>query len=132
MTFANGLFDHCMSKIVFKVFIALTLILAQLGQVVSASASCDLFAEAHETAAHSTMPHHETMDHSHPVDAPMASDNCCDTECACPINYCSSLIYMIQEFKPLLMTPITHSVLRPISEQPVSVKTSLYRPPIFA
>ena len=137
-----------MYKPLSKVLIVMTMLIAFIGQTLAYSAmACEMAGDAHQ--AHTmmvngeeTMSHHlmdrSSSDHgnmNHPMASqgnPSSSDDCCGVDCICPANACTSFT--------LLSTPTTYVDLVLLNEalnllpieQPSSLPTSLYRPPIFA
>ena len=65
-------------------------------------------------------------------DMSASSDNCCDTECNCPVNACNSSSWIFSNY----LSPKTHALIAKISFQEITLTLSqynaLYRPPIFA
>ena len=60
------------------------------------------------------------------------SEDCCDVECICPANACSSTTVLNSSVDSTDIQILSESVVALQSKQPHSISTSLYRPPIFA
>ena len=60
------------------------------------------------------------------------SEDCCDVECVCPTNACSSTTVLNSSIDSTDIQIFSESVAALQSKQPHSISTSLYRPPIFA
>lgn len=137
-----------MCKPLSKVLIVMTMLIAFLGQTLAYSAmACEMAGDAHQ--AHNTMVNgeetmsHHSMDHSssdhgnmnHPMpgqDKTSNSDDCCGVDCICPANACTSFTLLSAPTTYVDLALLNEAVnLLPI-EQPSSLPTSLYRPPIFA
>lgn len=75
---------------------------------------------------------HNTMSSMMSSDMSASSDNCCDSECSCPVNACNSSSWIFSDY----LTPKTHALIAKISFQEITITLSqynvLYRPPIFA
>jgi hypothetical protein len=56
---------------------------------------------------------------------------CCDFGCPCVANACSSFVYFHTEAHSTKTTSLSGVVYIQLSEQPKSITTLLYRPPIF-
>jgi hypothetical protein len=57
--------------------------------------------------------------------------DCCDADCKCIANACSSFVYFNTEFESTNTSTLNDVVYIQPSEQPKSIYTLLYRPPIF-
>ncbi|ASP46433.1 hypothetical protein [Cognaticolwellia beringensis] len=56
---------------------------------------------------------------------------CCDVGCTCIANACSSFAYFNIEIVSTKATALSETLFIQQSEQPKSISTLLYRPPIF-
>jgi hypothetical protein len=57
---------------------------------------------------------------------------CCAVGCTCIINACSSFAYVSTEVNSIKIAAVSETIYRQQSEQPMSISTMLYRPPIFS
>lgn len=137
-----------MYKPLSKVLIVMTMLIAFIGQTLAYSAmACEMAGDAHQAHTMMTsgddMMSHLSMDHSSSVHANMnhaitsqdessSSDDCCGVDCICPANACTSFTLLGAPTTYVGLALLNEAVnLLPI-EQPSSLPTSLYRPPIFA
>ena len=58
-------------------------------------------------------------------------DECCDADCICALNGCSAVTYLTVGMEYSELTLVSEFSYMQQSEQPKSISTSLYRPPIF-
>lgn len=101
-----------------------------------------LFAFVGQAFAYSAMPYemssgchesHMNMDHGDMNKSSNGqSEDCCDVECICPANACSSTTVLNSSVDSTDIQILRESVAALQSKQPHSISTSLYRPPIFA
>ena len=113
------------------------MLFAFVGQAFAYSAmSCEMSSGSHESHMkmdHSKMSHHEGMNHGDMNKSSNGqSEDCCDVECVCPANACSSTTVLNSSFDATDIQILSESVAALQSKQPHSISTSLYRPPIFA
>jgi hypothetical protein len=104
------------------------ILFAFTGQAFSATMMpCEMTLADHHAMVNMTT---DTMSHDK-----MGTSNtmdCCDTDCTCPPNACSSFVFLNPYF-PSQMISISHgSIVEPRPKHPVASISSLYRPPIFA
>ena len=113
------------------------MLVAFVGQAFAYSAmSCEMSSGSHEShmnMEHSKMSHHEGMEHGDMNKSSNGqSEDCCDVECVCPANACSSTTVLNSSVDSTDIQIFSESVAALQSKQPHSISTSLYRPPIFA
>ena len=132
------------------------MLIAFVGQAMAyASMSCEMLADyhpSHQNMEHAQMDHaqmdhafmdhasmdqslmgHSLMDHSQMGEnQSMSSEECCGTDCICPVNACTSVTLLPAGVNASAFTALSEAVSLPGVQQPKSVSTSLYRPPIFA
>jgi len=126
-----------MFKPLSKVLVVVAMLIAFVGQALAYTAmSCEMSLGSHEShmnMEHSKMSHHEGMDHGDMNKSSNGqSEDCCDVECICPANACSSTTVLNSSIDSTDIQIFSESVAALQSKQPHSISTSLYRPPIFA
>nr|WP_277053659.1 hypothetical protein [Pseudoalteromonas marina] len=102
------------------------MLVAFVGQAFAYSAMpCEMSSGSHES--------HMNMDHGDMNKSSNGqSEDCCDVECICPANACSSTTVLNSSIDSTDIQIFSESVAALQSKQPHSISTSLYRPPIFA
>jgi len=126
-----------MFKALSKVLVVVAMLIAFVGQALAYTAmSCEMSSGSHESHMnmdHSKMSHHEGMNHGDMNKSSNGqSEDCCDVECICPANACSSTTVLNSSIDSTDIQIFSESVAALQSKQPHSISTSLYRPPIFA
>ena len=106
------------------------MLVAFVGQAFAYSAmSCEMSSGSHESHMNMNM----NMDHGDMNKSSNGqSEDCCDVECICPANACSSTTVLNSSVDSTDIHILSESVAAMQSKQPHSISTSLYRPPIFA
>ncbi len=106
------------------------MLVAFVGQAFAYSAmSCEMSSGSHESHMNMNMNmNHGDMNKS----SNGQSEDCCDVECICPANACSSTTVLNSSIDSTDIQIFSESVAALQSKQPHSISTSLYRPPIFA
>ena len=119
-----------MSKAFSKVLVITLMLVAFVGQAFAYSAmSCEMSSGSHELHMNMNM----NMDHGDMNKSSNGqSEDCCDVECICPANACSSTTVLNSSIDSTDIQIFSESVAALQSKQPHSISTSLYRPPIFA
>ena len=119
-----------MSKAFSKVLVITLMLVAFVGQAFAYSAmSCEMSSGSHESHMNMNMNmNHGDMNKS----SNGQSEDCCDVECICPANACSSTTVLNSSVDSTDIQILSESVAALQSKQPHSISTSLYRPPIFA
>lgn len=119
-----------MSKAFSKVLVITLMLVAFVGQAFAYSAmSCEMSSGSHESHMNMNM----NMDHGDMNKSSNGqSEDCCDVECICPANACSSTTVLNSSIDSTDIQIFSESVAALQSKQPHSISTSLYRPPIFA
>ena len=119
-------YEDFMSKAFSKVLVITLMLFAFVGQAFAYSAmSCEMSLGSHES--------HMKMDHGDMNKSSNGqSEDCCDVECICPANACSSTTVLNSSVDSADIQILSESVAAMQSKQPHSISTSLYRPPIFA
>lgn len=116
-----------------KVLIIVMMLVAFVGQVTAFNTSMSCETSADSLSAHSS--ELEQSIDSHSTDSDNQEDccgiECCDGGCTCITNACSSFAYFNTEIDPTKTTLLSEAVYMQQSEQPKSISTLLYRPPIF-
>ena len=117
-----------MSKAFSKVLVITLMLVAFVGQAFAYSAmSCEMSSGSHESHMNMNMDHGDMNKSSNGQ-----SEDCCDVECICPANACSSTTVLNSSVDSTDIQIFSESVAALQSKQPHSISTSLYRPPIFA
>lgn len=117
-----------MSKAFSKVLVITLMLVAFVGQAFAYSAmSCEMSSGSHESHMNMNMDHGDMNKSSNGQ-----SEDCCDVECICPANACSSTTVLNSSIDSTDIQIFSESVAALQSKQPHSISTSLYRPPIFA
>ncbi|WP_284246377.1 hypothetical protein [Thalassotalea insulae] len=57
--------------------------------------------------------------------------DCCDNECVCPDNACTSVTLVLNSLNLLIVNPLSEKPLFLNLKKPTTQSKSLYRPPIF-
>ncbi len=119
-----------MSKAFSRVLVITLMLVAFVGQAFAYSAmSCEMSSGSHESHMNMNM----NMDHGDMNKSSNGqSEDCCDVECICPANACSSTTVLNSSIDSTDIQIFSESVAALQSKQPHSISTSLYRPPIFA
>ena len=125
-----------MFKPLSKVLVVVAMLTAFVGQALAyTSMSCEMSADSHQShmaMEHSSMKSHEGMEHGDMKASASSSKDCCDVDCICPANACSSTTVLNSSIDSTDIQIFSESVAALQSKQPHSISTSLYRPPIFA
>ena len=117
-----------MSKAFSKVLVMTLMLVAFVGQAFAYSAmSCEMSSGSHESHMNMNMDHGDMNKSSNGQ-----SEDCCDVECICPANACSSTTVLNSSVDSTDIQILSESVAALQSKKPHSISTSLYRPPIFA
>ena len=117
-----------MSKAFSKVLVMTLMLVAFVGQAFAYSAMpCEMSSGSHESHMNMNMDHGDMNKSSNGQ-----SEDCCDVECICPANACSSTTVLNSSIDSTDIQILSESVAALQSKQPHSISTSLYRPPIFA
>ncbi|MCP4586550.1 hypothetical protein [Pseudoalteromonas sp.] len=125
-----------MSKAFSKVLVMTLMLVAFVGQAFAYSAMpCEMSSGSHESHMNMNMNMNMNMDMDHGdmnKSSNGQSEDCCDVECICPANACSSTTVLNSSIDSTDIQIFSESVAALQSKQPHSISTSLYRPPIFA
>ncbi|TMS82926.1 hypothetical protein [Pseudoalteromonas sp. S554] len=117
-----------MFKPLSKVLVVVAMLIAFVGQAFVYSAMpCEMSSGSHESHMNMNMDHGDMNKSSNGQ-----SEDCCDVECICPANACSSTTVLNSSIDSTDIQIFSESVAALQSKQPHSISTSLYRPPIFA
>lgn len=125
-----------MIKPVSKDIVVVAMLIAFIGQAWAyTSMSCEMSADSHQshmTMDHSSIKSHESMDHGDMKVNTSSSEDCCDVDCVCPANACTSTLALNSNVDSKDIQLSSESVVIIQSIQLNSISSSLYRPPIFA
>ena len=117
-----------MFKPLSKVLVVVAMLIAFVGQAFVYSAMpCEMSSGSHESHMNMNMDHGDMNKSSNGQ-----SEDCCDVECICPANACSSTTVLNSSVDSTDIQIFSEFVAALQSKQPHSISTSLYRPPIFA
>lgn len=122
-----------MFKAVSRVLVIAIMLIAFVGQAIAfnTSMSCETSVDSLSPKFSELIKHYDLK----PMDTDNTEDccgiECCDVDCICIANACSSFIYFHTEVNSTKSTALSDVVYIQQSEQPKSIATSLYRPPIF-
>ncbi|MCP4260278.1 MAG: hypothetical protein GY774_22575 [Planctomycetes bacterium] len=125
-----------MFKPLSKVLVVVAMLTAFVGQAFAyTSMSCEMSADSHQshmTMEHSSMKSHEGMEHGDMKASASSSKDCCDVDCICPANACTSVTFLNSNNGSPDILGFTEAIVNQGAEHPKSMPTSLFRPPIFA
>ena len=125
-----------MFKPLSKVLVVVAMLTAFVGQALAyTSMSCEMSADSHQshmTMEHSSMKSHEGMEHGDMKASASSSKDCCDVDCICPANACTSVTFLNSNNGSPDILGFTEAIVNQGAEPPKSMSTSLFRPPIFA
>ena len=126
-----------MHKPISRFVVILAMLVAFVGQAWASSAmSCEMMVSLHKTHVskeHCSMTEHGSMEQNMSKTGDSKSDDCCNaTGCVCPASGCTSapMLFTSINIADVITTNAKAVVQYP--QQPVSIISSLYRPPIFA
>lgn len=92
-------------------------------------------ASQHETMNMSHSAHHDmsrAQMSDNKVDADETVDNCCETDCSCPSNMCSSVHYLTSLGSNTLLSVSSEKISIYSAGQLIQQPNALLRPPIIA
>ncbi len=118
-----------MLKALSKVLVMLVMLSTFVGHAIASytSISCESSTELNLSIKHTEKINDNAR---YKGNAETAAD-CCDMDCVCAANACSSAIYLNTDVGSTQVVVFNESVYLQISAQPKSISTLLYRPPIF-
>jgi hypothetical protein len=122
-----------MFKAVSKVSVIAVMLVAFVGQAIAfdTSMSCENSGDPLSPSFSELVKRFD----SKPIDTDNQDDccgiECCDVDCTCIANACSSLVYLNTEVDSTKTAALSEVVYMQQFEQPKSISTLLYRPPIF-
>jgi len=122
-----------MFKAVSKVLVIVMMLVAFVGQSIAFNTSmpCETSVDSLSSNLNALEKHYD----SKPIDTDNLEDccgiECCDVDCACITNACSSFVYFNTEIDSTKTAGLSEVVHNQQSEQPKSISTLVYRPPIF-
>lgn len=116
-----------------RILIIAVMLASFVGQATSfnSAMSCET-SEYSVSTNHSEFIPHNDLNSTH-TDNPedCCGIECCDANCNCIANACSSFVYFNTEIDSTKVTALSHLVYIQQFEQPKSISNLLYRPPIF-
>jgi hypothetical protein len=122
-----------MFKAVSRVLVIAVMLVAFVGQAIAFNTSmlCETSVDSFSPNFSELVKHYD----SKPIDTDNREDccgiECCDVDCTCIANACSSLVYLNTEVDSTKTAALSDVVYMQQFEQPKSISTLLYRPPIF-
>jgi len=122
-----------MFKAVSRVLVWAVILVAFIGQAMTFNASmpCETSVESHYTSLNELVNNYD----SNSIDTDNQEDccgiECCSINCACIGNACASFVYFNAEVDSTKSALLSEAVYIQQSEQPKSILTLRYRPPIF-
>jgi len=122
-----------MFKAVSRVLVIAVMLVAFVGQAIAfnTSMSCETSVDSLSPNFHELVKHYD----SNPIDTDSPEDccgiECCGVDCTCIANACSSFVYFNTDLDSTKTAALSEVVFMQQSEQPKSISTLLYRPPIF-
>jgi len=122
-----------MFKSVSRVLVLLVMLTAFIGQAMAfnSATSCKTSVDSLSHNVSEQVKHYD----SNPIKIESSEDccdiECCDLDCTCIANACSSFVYFNTDIEPTKTAALSEVVYRRHAEQPKSIATLLYRPPIF-
>ncbi|WP_105258902.1 hypothetical protein [Pseudoalteromonas sp. T1lg88] len=129
-----------MFRLVSQVLVIAAVLIALLGQAFAYSAmTCETAMDAHQSHAamkmvtdNTQMQHHQGMEHGDTTMNSAMMDDCCEVQCVCPTNACTSVTLVNSSTAMADVIAVSEAVISATSAQPSAIQTSLFRPPIFA
>lgn len=131
-----------MHKALPKLTVFVVMLVGFLGQAMASSSSvfCNALFDAH-TATKLSEPHlavnkDKLQLSAQVLDITNEAEDCCDTDCCdanclCLANGCVSVVYLSNQVSDLYSETFRITAITPLVEQPNSLASTLYRPPIF-
>jgi len=116
-----------------KVLVIAVMLVAFVGQAIAfnTSMSCETTVDSLSLNFHELIKHNG----SNPINTDSPEDccgiECCGVDCTCIANACSSFVYFNTEVDSTKTASLSEVVYMQQAEQPKSISTLLYRPPIF-
>ena len=134
-TFIN---EYFMFKSIAKSFVIVVMLFAFIGQGTANDAEmCTMVDQSLVNTMpmdHAAMQHNSAMNHDAKVamDDSIAAHDCCDDDCTCPVNACSSVAFVSSTVSSPKLHADTGVIPTKISIAFNPYHKSLFRPPIFA
>ena len=114
------------------IFIAMMLFVFFLQTLAfNTSIPCETSVEHHSSNVNEPVKHFDSTSENTDSSEDCCGIECCDLNCTCVANACSSIVYFNTEFNSTSPTTLNNVVAIQQSELPKSIATLLYRPPIF-
>ena len=122
-----------MLKAVSRVLVIAMMLFAFVGQTLAFNTSmpCDTSVDHLSANISEPVKHYESTSDNANNQEDCCGIECCDLDCTCIANACSSIVYFNTEFNSTRPVTLSNLVVIQQSEQPKSIATLLYRPPIF-
>lgn len=122
-----------MFKAMSRMLIIAMMLVAFIGQAIAfnTSISCETSVEYLSPNVSELVKHSDSnlMDTDNQEDC--CGIECCAVGCTCIVNACSSFVYFNDEFDSNKTATLGEAAYIQLSEQPKSISTLFYRPPIF-
>ncbi|GHE88167.1 hypothetical protein [Thalassotalea profundi] len=120
-----------MFKAVTNIWIITVMIVVFIGQAMAYNASipCETSDEIHSTSIYSELIIYNDSHIGNSEDC--CGIECCDIGCSCVANACTSIVFINTEIATTNLSVLSESIYTQLSEQPKTIDTPHYRPPIF-
>jgi hypothetical protein len=122
-----------MFKAVSRMLVTAVMLVAFVGQAITfnTSMSCETLEDSLSPNVSELVKHYD----SNPINTDSSEGccgiECCGADCNCITNACSSFVYFNTDVDSTKTATLSEAVYMQQSEQPKSIATLLYRPPIF-
>jgi hypothetical protein len=126
-----------MIKAISRVLFTAFMLIAFVGQAIAynSAMSCETLENAALVGDHTNTSAQEQLKSLVASDSKNSEDccgiDCCDLDCNCIANACSSFMYVETESYVAKNFSLNEAVWWPLSNQPITMTSLLYRPPIF-
>jgi len=122
-----------MFKAVSKVLVITLMLIAFVGQAIAfnPSVTCETSVNPISPNFSELVKHYDSSAINTDSSEDCCGIECCSIDCTCIANACSSLVHFNTEVDPTKTVALTEVVYMQQSDQPKSISTLLYRPPIF-
>jgi hypothetical protein len=122
-----------MFKAASKVLVIAVMLIAFIGQAIAfnSAMSCETSESSFSSNLMKQVKLNESVSNATDNSEDCCGIKCCDLDCTCVANACSSFMNVDTEVEAIKATTLNEVVGLQQSDQPKSFSTLLYRPPIF-
>lgn len=122
-----------MFKAVLKVLVLAVMLVAFVGQAIAFNTAmpCETSVDAHSSNVSELVKHYDSNSSSSDSEEDCCGIACCDLDCTCIANACASSVYFNIEVNSLKTITLSDIIYIQLPEQPRSIATLLFRPPIY-